>query len=68
MMNKTAALAAALRVPAEFSLESVMGCGFGACWGCVKRTRKNGRDAWHKVCEEGPIFAREQIIWSGEEE
>jgi dihydroorotate dehydrogenase electron transfer subunit len=63
MMKALAVLTAGLGVPAEFSLESVMGCGIGACWGCVHRiTGKNG-DGWVKICEEGPVFPGERILW-----
>lgn len=67
MMKKIAKIAKTNNIPAEFSLESVMGCGFGACWGCVKRIKKNDEEGWVKICEEGPIFSREEIIWTEEE-
>ncbi len=43
MMKTASGLAAARGIPAEFSLESLMGCGIGACWGCVKRIRRRAR-------------------------
>jgi len=64
MMKKIARIAAKKNIPAEFSLESVMGCGFGVCWGCVKRIKKNGEEGWVKICEEGPVFSSEEIIWA----
>jgi len=67
MMKKIARIAAEKDIPAEFSLESVMGCGFGVCWGCVKRIKKNGEEGWVKICEEGPVFSSEEIIWTEEE-
>ena len=67
MMKKIAQIAAEKDIPAEFSLESVMGCGFGVCWGCVKRIKKNGEEGWVKICEEGPVFSSEEIIWTEEE-
>jgi dihydroorotate dehydrogenase electron transfer subunit len=63
MMKALAALTAGLGLPAEFSLESVMGCGIGACWGCVHRIRNEGGDGWVKICEEGPVFPGERILW-----
>jgi dihydroorotate dehydrogenase electron transfer subunit len=50
-------------IPAELSLESRMGCGFGACWGCVRKIRRGGREEWVKVCEEGPVFQAEDVVW-----
>jgi dihydroorotate dehydrogenase electron transfer subunit len=63
MMKALAGITAGRRVPAEFSLESVMGCGVGACWGCVHRIRDGAADGWVKICEEGPVFPGERILW-----
>lgn len=63
MMKALAAITARHGVPAEFSLESVMGCGIGACWGCVHRIRTEAGDGWVKICEEGPVFPGERVIW-----
>ena len=67
MMENLSALSLREGIPAEFSLESVMGCGFGACWGCVKKIRHRGAAGWIKICQEGPVFAAEDIVWDGEE-
>lgn len=63
MMRTLAGIAAEHAVPAEFSLESVMGCGIGACWGCVHRIKNERGDGWVKICEEGPVFPGERIQW-----
>jgi len=63
MMQKCAALAAQHGLPTQISLESMMGCGFGACWGCVKRIKQAGHSNWRKICEDGPVFKAEEIIW-----
>jgi dihydroorotate dehydrogenase electron transfer subunit len=65
MMAKTAALAEAAKTPAQLSLEAMMGCGFGACWGCVHRIRRGDDGRWRKICEDGPVFAAEEILWGG---
>jgi len=63
-MLKTIAQTASKRdTPAELSLESMMGCGFGACWGCVKKIKKQGEINWTKICEEGPVVAADKIVW-----
>lgn len=46
----------------EASFEARMGCGFGACWGCVIRT-KDPKTPYQRVCKEGPVFNLEKIIW-----
>lgn len=43
----------------QFSLEERMGCGFGACMGCSIKTRNGVK----RVCKEGPVFEREEILW-----
>lgn len=42
-----------------FSLESRMGCGFGACMGCSIQTVNGAK----RVCKEGPVFDGEVLIW-----
>jgi dihydroorotate dehydrogenase electron transfer subunit len=63
MMAKIARIARKKDIHAEFSLEAFMGCGFGACWGCVRKIRTGEKEDWVKICEEGPVFAAERIIW-----
>ena len=47
-------------VAAEFSTEADMGCGFGACLGCViPGTEK----PFLVSCSEGPILSPEKIAW-----
>jgi dihydroorotate dehydrogenase electron transfer subunit len=65
MMRLCGQTAARIHVPAQISLESIMGCGFGACWGCVQRIRRKGKAEWRKICEDGPVFAAEEIVWDG---
>ncbi len=43
----------------EFSLEERMGCGFGACMGCTLETRSGHK----RVCKEGPVFKKEELLW-----
>jgi dihydroorotate dehydrogenase electron transfer subunit len=63
MMKKTAEIAAARGVPVQVSLESIMGCGIGACWGCVRKVRRPAGAEWVKICEDGPVFAAGEIVW-----
>lgn len=43
----------------QFSLEARMGCGFGACMGCSIETTNGPK----RICKEGPIFNKEEILW-----
>lgn len=53
------ALYEATSVDGEFSFEERMGCGFGGCMGCTCKT-KHG---YKRICKEGPVLKREEIIW-----
>jgi dihydroorotate dehydrogenase electron transfer subunit len=46
----------------QASLETRMGCGFGACWGCVVKTT-HPQTPYQRVCKEGPVFYLENILW-----
>jgi dihydroorotate dehydrogenase electron transfer subunit len=46
----------------QASLEARMGCGFGACWGCVVKTN-DPKTPYQRVCKEGPVFSLEDIVW-----
>ncbi|MGQ9509566.1 MAG: dihydroorotate dehydrogenase electron transfer subunit [Thermodesulfobacteriota bacterium] len=46
----------------QASLESRMGCGIGACWGCVVKTI-DPRNPYQRVCKEGPVFNLKEIDW-----
>lgn len=63
MMKRTAEIAAERKIPAQLSLESIMGCGIGACWGCVRKIRKGRAAEWVKICEEGPVFSASEVVW-----
>ncbi len=63
MLKKAGQLCRQKNIPAEFSLESMMGCGFGACWGCVTKIIDKKGSEWQKTCEKGPVFPAENIIW-----
>ena len=53
------AVNAAVKTGGQFSFEERMGCGFGACMGCTHKTIKGNK----RICREGPVFEREEIIW-----
>jgi len=52
-------LAVARGVPFWISLENVMPCGFGACFGCVIESRDGLR--YRRVCVEGPAFEAKEL-------
>ena len=44
----------------QISLETVMGCGIGSCYGCSINTK----DGMRTVCRDGPVFELDQVIWN----
>lgn len=43
----------------ELSFEERMGCGFGACMGCSCETKYGSK----RICKDGPVLEKEEIIW-----
>ncbi|MCR5576959.1 MAG: dihydroorotate dehydrogenase electron transfer subunit [Oscillospiraceae bacterium] len=43
----------------QMSFDARMGCGFGACMGCTRMTRSGPK----RVCRDGPVFDRGEIVW-----
>ena len=43
----------------QYSFESRMGCGFGACLSCTCETKYGLR----RICKDGPVLYREEIRW-----
>lgn len=43
----------------QYSFEERMGCGFGACMGCSCKTKYGNK----RICKDGPVLIREEIIW-----
>jgi dihydroorotate dehydrogenase electron transfer subunit len=59
-MYKTMAKMSELKTKSiQISLEVRMGCGLGVCYGCTAKTR-NGLK---QVCQDGPIFELNDILW-----
>ena len=45
--------------PVQVSLEVVMGCGRGVCYGCTIKTKKGLKE----VCQDGPVFDLDNVLW-----
>lgn len=60
MLAAVAGIAQQNRIEAQVSLEEFMGCGLGACLGCVIRTTSGYR----RICHDGPVFDASEVIWS----
>ncbi len=64
MLKVVAAIAEQYDVNCEMSLEERMACGFGACMGCVCKTKNNDDEKYKRVCVEGPVFNSKEIIFA----
>lgn len=53
------ALCDALPQDGQLSFEERMGCGFGGCMGCSCKTKYGNK----RICKEGPVLTKEEIIW-----
>ena len=53
------ALYNATKTSGQFSFEERMGCGFGACMGCSCKTKYGNK----RICKDGPVLVKEEIIW-----
>jgi dihydroorotate dehydrogenase electron transfer subunit len=57
MLEAVRRICAASAVAAELALEEAMACGFGACFGCVVRTRTGYR----RICVDGPVMSADEL-------
>ncbi len=60
MMAAVAQMCGDADVPCYCSLEQRMGCGIGACLGCVIAAADGG---YLRVCKDGPVFATDRLDW-----
>ncbi len=73
MLNALGQACEARKVPCEVSVETLMGCGLGACMACVLRARDaelrpemSPYDRWLLACLKGPVFdSREVVLRAG---
>ena len=62
MLKKVKEIACNNSIPCQVSMETMMGCGFGACMGCnVLASGENV--AYYYVCTDGPVFNAEDIVF-----
>lgn len=62
MMAVVAGISEEAGVPCQVSLDSRMGCGIGACRGCVIEG-SGGENLC--VCSDGPVFESHMVAWTG---
>ena len=57
MLEAVRRICVAREVEAQLALEAGMACGFGACFGCVVRTRTG----WRRLCVDGPVVRAAEL-------
>ena len=72
MLRAVANACAERGLPCEVSVETMMGCGMGACMSCViesadardpeKRAKMSPYDRWLLACRKGPVFPSSAIV------
>lgn len=64
MLKAVAMLCEKMGVDCQVSLEERMGCGIGACVGCVCKV-KQGEDGYRhaQVCRYGPVIDAKEVVW-----
>lgn len=60
MLRSMSDIAEKFELSCQFSLETHMACGMGACWGCVVKL-KDG--TYKRVCVDGPVFDAREVNW-----
>jgi dihydroorotate dehydrogenase electron transfer subunit len=53
------AIESVAKTSGQYSFEERMGCGFGACMGCSCKTKYGNK----RICKDGPVLYREEIVW-----
>jgi len=50
----------------QVSLDEIMCCGVGACFGCVIKCKDSSQASgwsYRRSCKEGPVFEAEEVYW-----
>lgn len=64
MMRVVAALARRAGCRTHVSLEPMMGCGLGGCYGCAVLVRRAAQPPhFVRACLEGPVFDASEVVW-----
>ncbi|MFH0827808.1 MAG: dihydroorotate dehydrogenase electron transfer subunit, partial [Candidatus Omnitrophota bacterium] len=59
MLTEISRISCQYNISAQVSLEAHMACGIGACLGCVVNTKTG----YKRVCQDGPVFRADEILW-----
>lgn len=69
MLKKINEIALQANINCQVSLEERMGCGIGACLGCVCKIKTKDKKEdkvkyeYKRVCVDGPVFGGSEVVW-----
>jgi len=66
MLKALGIVANKFNIQGQVSLDEMMGCGIGACLGCVVKTHDQKQEkefVYKRICKDGPVFDINEIIW-----
>ena len=72
MMRETCRIALSHNLPCQVSLDEPMACGFGICFGCAVKIKRqatsdkqqNGEVTYKLACKDGPVFEAREVLWA----
>ena len=66
MLRAVSEVAGRYDIDGQVSVDEMMGCGVGACLGCVIKTYDKEQPAnkvYKRICKDGPVFGINEIAW-----
>ena len=71
MMREACRIALLHNMPCQVSLDEPMACGFGICFGCAVKIRRQatsgkqqeGEFTYKLACKDGPVFEAREVLW-----
>lgn len=66
MLKAVQSLCKENNIPLNISLEERMACGIGACLVCNCKIKSEGEEGYiyERVCKDGPVFSRDEVIFN----
>jgi len=61
MLKRVSELSGKFSLGGQVSIDKMMGCGIGACLGCVVKMKRGF--GYKRVCKDGPVFGIDDILW-----
>lgn len=63
VLKNIAEIAQRYNIPCEVAMEKEMACSIGVCRGCVIKVKDGEKTKNVAVCQDGPVFKGESIVW-----